>query len=307
MNKRFWTRRFMDEGGEGGDPGTGAPPAGGTPPAAGGTPPAGAWYDSFKNNDTKEWLKSYGEAYPDPEAVATKALNLEKFIGAEKSGRGVVTPKADAKPEEWQEFYKKVGGVPESADGYKLPADLDPNVSSMLSADPMVAAFKEHALNTGMPPMFFESAMKWYTDTMVGKENAAIQDFSAQAEKDMTDLKSEWKGVEFDKNIEMGRRAAEQFIPHANKEELKDKIARIEGALGTKETLKLWASIGGAMGEHSFESGGGDGDMGSMTAESARVRIAILKKDSGFSSKLANGDADAKAEWDRLHKIGFGG
>lgn len=290
---------FMEEAGEGGDPGASVPPAPGAPPAA-------KWYDSFQDPTTKEWLGAYGDAYPNAEAVATKALNLEKFIGAEKAGRGVIAPKADAKPEEWQEFYRKVGGVPENPDGYKLPATIDTTTAAALSADPMIAAFKEHALKSGMPPMFFESAVEWYVNTAQGKEQGMIDDFSAKAEQDIADLHAEWKGVEFDKNTELGRRASKQFIPHENQAEFEDKLTRIEGALGTKETLKLFASIGAAMGEHGFEGGDGDGGMsGGMSPASARVRISQLKSDSAFAAKLASGDTAARTEWDTLHKIGY--
>lgn len=288
-------------GGTGGTP----PPDGGAPPS-GGAPPAGAWYDSFQDQGVKDWLKSYGEAYPNPEAVATKALNLEKFVGAEKSGRGVIAPKSDAPPEEWQEFYKKVGGVPADPTGYKLPSNLKPEMATALSNDPMVTAFKEHAYKTGMPPMHFESALEWYVNHTTAMEEADVSQLSGAAEKDMNDLKQEWRGVEYDKNVEMGRRAAKEFIPHGTDAELQETLAKMEGAIGTKGLLKLWAKIGGAMGEHGFVGGeGGGGQGGGVSPESARIQIAALKKDSGFAAKLASGDATSRAEWDKLHKIAY--
>lgn len=303
MNKKFYqSRRLMEETGAEGTPGAGAA-SGDQQQSAG-----GKWYDSFQDPTTKEWLSAYGDAYPTPEALATKAYNLEKFVGADKAGRGVVMPKQDAKPEEWQEFYKKVGGVPEKPDGYKLPSTVDQNMAAALNADPMVAAFKEHAHKTGMPPVFFESAMEWYVNAAKGKEQNFADEFSAKAEQDILDLKAEWKGVEFDKNTELGRRASKQFIPHETQDEFEDKLTRIEGALGTKETLKLFASIGAAMGEHGFEGGDGGGGMsGGMSPESARVRISQLKGDSSFAAKLASGDTAARTEWDTLHKLGYGG
>lgn len=305
MSIKYIPRRLMegDQGGEQGGAG------GGTPLDQGGAPAQGtqtAWYDSFKDPGVKEWLKSYNDAYPDPEAVATKALNLEKFLGAEKAGRGVVLPKADAKQEEWREFYKKVGGAPAEPDGYKLPETIKPEIATEMNADPMIAAFREHASKSGMPQMFFQDAVQWYADQMNQRMEQSVKDFSARSEKDMEELKAEWRGVEFDKNTELGRRAAEQFLPHENKDEFIDKMSRIEGALGTKETMKLWAAIGAALGEHSFESGEGGSHPTGMTPEAARVRIDSLKKDSGFTAKLMNNDADSKAEWDRLHKIAFG-
>lgn len=291
--------RLMEEIPNDGAAGAGAA---GTPPAGG-----GAWYDSFQDQNTKEWLKAYGQAYPNPEAVATKAYNLEKFISAEKAGRGVVMPKADAPAEEWQSFYKKVGEVPEKPDGYELPKDIDANMAAAMNADPMVAAFREHAHKSGMPPMFFKSAMEWYVNTAMSKEQGMVEEFSAKAEQDILDLKNEWRGVEFDKKTELGRRAAKQFIPHADMAEFEDKISRIEGALGTKETLKLFATIGEALGEHNFEGGEGTGSVGGMSPEAARIRISQLKGDSTFAAKLASGDIAARTEWDTLHKAGYGG
>jgi hypothetical protein len=311
MNKKFYMpRRRFEQVGDGGTPGGGAPvvpvaPAGGTPAPDGGTPPAPAWYDSFQDNETKEWLKSYNAAYPNPESVAVKARNLEKFVGAEKSGRGVIMPKPDAPAEEWQSFYKKVGGVPEKPDGYALPKDLAPEVLTGLSADPMVTAFREHAHKTGMPPAFFEASMKFYAEHAQKQEETFMNEFLAKSEKDMDDLKAEWPGIEYDKNVELGRRAAAQFIPHQNKEQFQDVMNRIEGALGTKETMKLWASIGAALGEDGFEGGQGNGSMTGMTPEAARVRISTLKSDAGFVAKLTSGDAASKAEWDQLHKTAY--
>lgn len=307
--------RLMEEntGGTGstaGAPPAGAPPAGGAGSAAAGgagSAAGGAWYDSFQDQGAKDWLKSYGDAYPNPEAVAIKALNLEKFVGAEKAGRGVIAPKPDAKPEEWQEFYKKVGGVPPDPTGYKLPATLKPEIATALKDDPMVAAFREHAHKIGMPQMHFESALEWYVNQGTTSEEAEIANLSAAAEKDMSDLRQEWRGVEYDKNIEMGRRAAKEFIPHESESELQETLLKMEGALGTKQLLKLWASIGSAMGEHKFEGGEGHGAVGSMTPEMARIRIAALKQDSGFSAKLGSGDAESRAEWDKLHKIAYPG
>ena len=141
MNK--FLRVLMDQaGGEGGEGGGAGGGAGGEGGGA-----SGAWYDSFQDVGVKDWLKSYNDAYPNPEAVAQKAYNLERFVGAEKSGRGVITPKKDAPAQEWQEFYRKVGGVPEKPDGYKLPEEF--------ASDAMAANFREYAHKNAMPPMFF--------------------------------------------------------------------------------------------------------------------------------------------------------
>ena len=258
------------------------------------------WYGDFKDTGVKEWLTAYKGAYPDPESVAMKALNLEKFVGAEKAGRGVITPKPDAKPEEWQAFYKKVGGVPEKPDGYKLP--------DVMAKDAMAVKFREYAHKTAMPPMFFDAAMNFMASETKSVSDGRVAEFEKRGEQDLLDLKTEWPGIEYDKNVELGRRAAQQFIPHKDAAELEDVLVKIEGALGTKTTMKLWAAIGGGIGEHGFVEGDGGSGIGGtgMTPEAARIRISELQKDKEWAKSFSSGDADKKAEWDKLHVTAYG-
>lgn len=261
-------------------------------------PASGKWYDTFKDADTKTWLTNYKDAYPDPESLAVKAYNLEKFIGAEKSGRGVVLPKPDAPAEEWAAFHKKYSGVPATPDGYKVAPEL--------AADPVVKEFRAEAHKLGVPAQHFENLLTWYVGKMKTIGDAQIGDFSVQSEKEWGELKVEWQGIEFDKNVELGRRAAKSFIPHETPEQLAESMNKIEGALGTKATMKLWASIGKGMGEHEMVGGEGGGAMGGgMTPEGARIRISELKADKEWAASYAKGDADKKAEWDRLHVIAY--
>ncbi len=276
------------------------PPAGGTPPA--GDPPAGAWYDSFQDVGVKDWVKSYGDAYKSPEAIALKAWNLEKFLGADKAGRGAIIPKADAPDAEWSAFFK-LAGAPDKADGYKLP--------DQIAADPMAAKFREYAHQTGMPTKMFDNVMKFFGEEVIGSANARqqeqMQSFERQSEKEWGELRSEWQGLEFDKNVELARRAAKAFMPATNEQEFETLMARIEGAIGTKATMKLWASIGSGVGEHGAVWGDAGGGSGANSPEAAKLRIAELKKDTAWTQKFLANDADARREWDRLHQIAHGG
>lgn len=290
-------------GGQGGDNGGGGTGGQGGGSGAGGQGQGGSgvWYDSFKDPEVKDWLKAYAGAYPDPEAVARKALHLEKFVGADKAGRGIIAPKPDAKPEEWQAFYRKVSGVPEKLegwDGYKAP--------DLLAKDPVAGKFKEFAHKIGLPPMYFEATMGFVAEQMQTTIGQQTKDFEARGEKDMQELRAEWKGQEYDANTELGRRAAKAFVPHANPKELEDTLTRIEGAIGTKAMMKMFAAVGKSIGEHGFVSGEQPVNSGGMTPEGARMKILELQRDQEWSKKFVAGDVDAKTEWERLHKIGYG-
>lgn len=254
----------------------------------------GPWYDKFQDENVKNWVKGYGDAYPNAESMALKAFNLEKFVGADKAQRGLVVPATD-KPEEWLPVWKRLG-APDKPDGYKVPDGLD--------KDPFTIKLRDHAHKIGMPKTFFDGVMGFLAEE--GKLRASQQeiDFEKKAELEYNDVVKEW-GSEFDAKVELGRRAAASLIPHKNKDELEEVLHRIEGAIGTKMTMNLWANIGAGMGEHQFVAGEGIEGEGGMTPEAARLRINALKKDPEFGKKLIAGDVATKDEWKKLHRIGF--
>jgi len=68
--------------------------------------------------------------------------------------------------------------------------------------------------------------------------------------------------------------------------------------------MKLFARIGKGMSEDSFVEGKGNNGFG-MSPEAARMRLGQLKGDQNWSAKYLSGDADAKAEMDRLMRIAY--
>jgi len=283
-----------------------APPGDGTGGGGGGGGDGGAakpWFDTFQDQGVKEWVASYKDAYPSPEAMALKAWNLEKFVGADKAGRGVIVPKPEAKPEEWQAFYKKVGGVPEKPDGYVVHSD--PKIAAELAADPLIVQFREQAHKMGMPPQFLKGAVEWYVGAMKGLQETQHAGLDQKAEADIAALHTEWQGTKYDENVELGRRAAKMFIPHDKPEQMQEILNKMEGALGTKFTLQMWASIGQGLSEHGFVADPMNTGGGAMTPEGARLKINELKKDENWSKRFATGDVEAKKEWDLLHRVAY--
>lgn len=290
-----------DGGGNGGDGNKGAQPPGEGDKS--GQPPAGTWYDSFKDAETKEWLKAYGTAYPDAESVARKARHLEQFVGADKAGRGIIVPKPDAKPEEWRAYYAKAG-LPEKPDGYKL--------SEALAKDPVMTRFRDHAHKIGVPAPLFDGVASFIEAEMKSATDAQTAEFQKRSDKEMADLETEW-GTNFDANTTIAQRAVKAFIPVPPNtppaEALKmrkDTMNKLEGALGTRFVMNFFKSIGEALGEHKFVDADGVVDTGGMTVEAAKNEINLLKKDKEFGSKLMAKDAEATKKWGDLHRIAFG-
>lgn len=294
-------------------------PGGGTgsgaQPPAGGAPPAGdVWYKDFKDEGLKTWMASLpANAYTNAEAIALKAYNQEKLIGADKAGRSVIVPKPDDKPEVWTDFYKKVG-APEKPEGYKLPETLKPEQAEALGKDELFTKFRGQAHAAGMTQKAFEAVTNWYMGEMAAEEQRQFQQFEADAKKEFEGLKlaegeGGW-GKDYDKNLELSRRALRAFLPYdknGGQKALDEATAKLMGAFGVKNAYTMLANIGKALVEDDFVLGGGTGQNGEMSAEGAKARIAQLKADPAFQTKFANRDADSIAEWNKLHKIAFPG
>ena len=218
-------------------------------------------------------------------------MNLEKLMGADKAGRGVVLPKDDAPAEEWAQFYQRLGR-PESVDGYKLPL---PDGDTGAFAKTAAQWFHEAGLTTKQAETL---AAKWNEFSSSTMEQQEAQ-FSQQSALDMQDLQKTW-GDKFEANAELARRARREAG-------LSDAEGQaIERALGLKKAAEVFAFLGKQFAESPMKGGEGAtaGRFGG-TPEDAKARIAALKSDKEWTAKYLNGDVEARSEFERLHKIAF--
>lgn len=264
----------------------------GTPPAGdNGTPPTAAvpadWTATL-DEGTRGFVQTKG--WKSPVDVLGSYQNLEKLLGADKAGRAIVPPKDDAPAEEWAQFYGKLGR-PETADGYKLPVpEGDPGEFAKTAS----GWFHELGLSQKQAEGL---ATKWneMQGAMMEQHDAA---FAQQAEVDAQELRKAW-GDKFDANAELARRAIREAGLSAEDGQA------IERALGVKKAAEVFAFLGRQFAEAPMKGGeGGRGSFGD-TVESAKARITALRNDADWTAKLLNNNADAKAEWDRLHKIAY--
>lgn len=265
-----------------------------TPPADTGsattntTPPAdtsatGNWYDKFESDELKGYVQNKG--WKDPAELAVGYQNLEKLLGGEK----IPMPKGADDVEGWNRVYEALGR-PNTPDDYGLKAP-DGQETDFSKA----AAGKFHEL--GITAQQAAGLTEWWnaqTQAAVEAQNSA---FAQNTEAQLGELKKEWGGA-FDENIEMGRRAAREFGLN------QEKLSAIEGAIGTGDLLKLMSQIGRGMTEDKFVSGGSTNSFG-MTPAAAQQRVNALKADPAWSAKYISGDADARAEMQRLMSLAF--
>ena len=262
-----------------------APDAGATPPAGtpSGTPaPSGdQWFAGIQDQNVRTWVEAKG--FKDPLAAAESAYNLEKLMGFDRAGKTIVMPDENASPEVKQAFLQKLG-VPDKPEGYgfKAPEGADDSFAKM-------AAQWMHKNN--VPAKAAEGIMQEWEQFVSSKQTEQQTAFAAQSERDMAGLKTEW-GQAYDQNLELGRRAALQFIPGSG-EERAATLNKLEQALGTSGLLKLMANIGQGLGEHKMVQGGGSGV---MTPAQAQQRIAELKSNQDWAKAYLGGDASKAKE-----------
>jgi hypothetical protein len=279
--------------GDAGTPPAGTPPAGpaGTPPAdaggiggtgGSGTPPAapaanGEWYSTIADEGIRTWAAAKG--WKDPTAVVESAYNLEKLIGFDRAGRTLVVPGDDATPEQIKAFHQKLG-VPATAEEY-APHIKVPEVGG----DPefaKTAASKFHEL--GITPKQAEALSTWFNEQQGGAV-AKMQEQAAEASnKAFGEVVARW-GKDADMNLEMGKRAAQSFIPAKDPAERQVVLAKIEAAIGTEAMLTMFANIGKNLGEHRMASGEPSG-MG-MSANEALTKRAQLMGDPAWTKDYA--------------------
>ncbi len=268
--------------------------------AAGGQPGGqGAAGDGGAGNPA-DWTSGFADevrgviqtkGWKTPGDVINSYSNLERLLGADKAGRGVVLPKDDANADEWGAFYNRLGR-PESVDGYKLPV---PDGDAGAFAKTASQWFHEAGLTAKQAEAL---ATKW-NEHVGGTMQAQQAEFDQKSALDLQDLQKAW-GDKFEANAELARRARREAG-------LSDAEGQaIERALGLKKAAEVFAFLGKQFSEAPMKGGEGApaGRFGG-TPEDAKARISALKGDAGWTAKYLSGDADARAEFERLHRIAF--
>lgn len=251
-----------------------------------------AWYSKLENADVRTWAEAKG--FKDPLAAAESAYNLEKLMGFDKAGRTIVLPDENSTPEQIAAFRAKLG-VPETADGYKLPV---PQGVPEDFAKEASGWFHE----AGVPPKAAEAIAAKWNAKMEAAQAAANQAFETQSNAEFAAWRAE-QGAAADQNQELAKRAAAQFMPAKDAAERAEMMSKIERAIGTGNFMKMMTNIGSGLGEHKVHMGG-EGGL-TPTPAQAQQRIAELKSNKEWTSAYLGGDKTKQAEMEQLQKLAY--
>ena len=281
-----------DGGDGGGTPPGGAAPPGGAPP--GGTPAVAPWASHSGEGPwpigDKPWYETIPEApvkelmaqknYKTPHETAVAYYNLNKIASTEE-GKKVIIPGNDAKPEELDAFYAKLGRPP-NPEGYNEVFKFDDTVK----VDPTVVDFgKKLAHKLGLDPKRAKTMADEWNKFAAEQGQKSATTWSAENDKAVETVKQKW-GNEADALIEGGRRVYKSLG-------LDDKLmSQIEAHVGAAPIVELLARIGKATSEGGFmgggQGGGAGGDPNAMTPEGAAIEINRLNGDEDFQKKYMN-------------------
>lgn len=254
------------------------------------------WYGYIPDEPVRQLFEA--KKYANPVQAATALYSANKMIHEDS----IRVPGPDAKPEDWQGVYKKLGALdkPEAYE-FKFPegAQVD---------DKLVGFGKTLAHKLGLNPTqantlaneWNEFATKYNTESSAAEQQRIAAENAAALEA----TKTKW-GAEFDTKLTAGRRVAESLFDVKNAED-KALMEKVEGAIGSAAMLELFARIGSKTAEGSFKTGGGgvNDNPDNMSAQTAAAEITRLRGDEAFQKAFM----DAKhpnhaASVERMNKL----
>jgi len=206
--------------------------------------PSGNWRDSLpadlRSNPTLESIESV-------EALAKEHVNVQAMIGVERIER----PKEDWTPEQFKEFYGKLGRPAEAKDydleGIERPEGLPWDDGFQES---MIGIMHEAGLTQGQ----VQKILGGYVESVGGQFTQATGDAARTRESAVQDLRNEW-GKSFDAQVDLAKRAFRSGAGE-NFEEVAGLLMADGSQLGDHPgVIRAFAALGGKMNEHGLVGG----------------------------------------------------
>ena len=242
-----------------------------------------AFYDSWGLSDEdKGFIQS--SKYSDPAAVIKALRDTKAYVGADKNTIVKIPKPAEDGSVDYTEVYKQLGR-PEKAEDY----GLGDNEFAKAAADKL--------FELGLNAKQAKALADFMAEQDAVMQKSADDDWNDTVEKGIATLKKEW-GADFEVNKELAQKAVRDIVSATGLTE--EELNKIEKALGTDKSLKLFYSIGAKEGGIKNLQ---NYNAGQETPEIAQYKIAELKKDKEFVAKLAQNDPSAIKEMLRLTTI----
>lgn len=194
------------------------------------------WYGEIEDTSLGEWAQNKGFKTP---ADAFKSYRkLEQFMGADKAGRGVVIPKENSDPSEWESFYTSIGR-PANPTEYDLSGE-DGDFKTQMS---------QLMFDSGIPKASAQKLADAWNQYVAGQEKLAEEQAETDYYNQEATLRKEWGGA-FDRMVEECKTNYRQFGI------TDEQIDGLQKVLGFDGAMKFVHGIGQKVGEDSYIDGG---------------------------------------------------
>lgn len=243
--------------------------------------------------DADETTAGYvaNKGWQTPADLLNSYRNLEKAFGG-RADSTVTLPGQEAKPEEWNAVYDKLGR-PADASGYNIP--VPEGFGDKEFSEKAGGWFHELGLSQKQGEALAAKWNEYVGGTVATQQAQAAQQF----ESENSALRQQW-GSAFDQNVNAARAATQSLGLDAQS------IDKIAGSLGHKATMELFARIGGKSLEGDFVGSSSASRFGNaLSPGEAKAKLDSLKSDKAFVARYVAKDAEATNEMARLMKYAF--
>lgn len=238
-----------------------------------------------------EDIKSNSEMMKPLESVKDISSLIKGYVHAQKQiGKAITVPSAEAKPEDWDSFYTKIGR-PESPDKYEVKRPSD---SKLPYDEGMEKKFLATAHKAGLNKRQAQGVLDWWNQ----EQESQYQQRQQTQENAEAELKKEW-GQNYDSKVALAQRGLKRYG-----DENFVKFLEETGFGNHPLVIKVFAKIG----ENGRETPAPGGDAaGAMSKQEAQAEINKLMGDKEFSKKYYGprepGHQEAIDKINELHHI----
>lgn len=262
------------------------------PQGGSGQPAAFDWASQGLDADTLGFVSTKG--FKGPGDVLSSYRNMEKLLGV--PAENVIKLPKDANDKAgWDAVWGRLGR-PAKAEDYKLPI---PQGEDGAFAKETAQWF----FDAGVPAPMAQAVTEKFNAYMNGLQAKELETYNAKIEAESAELKKEWAGDLYAKNLALAKQAAVSLGV------TNEMFATLEKTVGYTPVLKMFQKLGAMFGDPAFDAGGeasGFGE-GGMTPEQAQNQIKELRADPGFVKKYLAGDAESRSRMNKLHQIAYPG
>lgn len=239
----------------------GTPDGATVPPANNGSPAGGAtdFLAGLQNAESRQWVESKGYRALDPLVESARHADRIQAEYNEFKAKALTPPAADAKPEDWQAFYARLGR-PETAEGYefRLPQGLP---EGFAYDGQSASAYRGWAHEAGLTPRQAQSLHDRFVQHQAGQQSAYVQAIVQRGEAAQSALVRAWGDTDseaFRQNVEFADRFIRQNGGEALMGELKSSgLISPDGYVLSPALAQAMARAGKALyAEDQFATGG---------------------------------------------------